>query len=125
MQLEQGKRSILSYFPSSSRAQQAGKELKAAGFTEMQIDRISRYGFNADPSYDNPINNAETLSGLTHFSADGESRNTLLAADPSASGYGDRNYGIAGGRAFLLTLVIDDNRVEEAVGIIKKNGGTV
>lgn len=125
MQLEQGERSILVYFPTSSKARRAGEELRRAGFTEMQIDRISRFGFNADASFDNPINNADTLSGLTQFSADGESRNTLLAADPSASGIGDRDYGVAGGRAFLLTLVTTEDRVEEAVQIIKKNEGTV
>lgn len=79
-----------------------------------------RFGFNADASFDNPINNADTLSGLTQFSADGESRNTLLAAEPSASGIGNRDYGVAGGRAFLLTLVTTEDRVEEAVQIIKK-----
>ena len=125
MQLKPGERSILSYFPTTNKAQQAGDELLKAGFSEIQIDRISRYGFNSDASFDNPINNAKTISGLTHFSADGESRNTLLAADPTASGYGDRNYGIAGGQAFLLTLVTVDDRVNEAVGIIKKYGGTV
>lgn len=125
MQLEQGERSILAYFPTSSKARQAGRELQRAGFTEMQIDRISRFGFNADASFDNPINNADTLSGLTQFSADGESRNTLLAAEPSASGIGNRGYGVAGGRAFLLTLVTTEDRVEEAVQIIKKNDGMV
>jgi len=125
LQLKPGERSILSYFPTSNKAQQAGKELLSAGFKEIQIDRISRYGFNADANYDNPINNADTLSGLTHFSADGESRNTLLAADPSASGFGDRDHGTAGGQAFLLTLVTGDERVDEAVEIIKNHGGTV
>lgn len=125
MQLEQGERSILAYFPTSSKARRAGEELKQAGFSEMQIDRVSRFGFNADASFDNPINNADTLSGLTQFSADGESRNTLLAAEPAASGFGDKDYGVAGGQAFLLTLVTTDDRVEEAVQIIKGNDGTV
>jgi hypothetical protein len=125
MELEPGEQSIFAYFPSTNKAQQAGDELLEAGFSEIQIDRVSRHGFNADASFDNPVNQARTISGLTHFSADKESKNTLLAADPTASGYGDQDYGIAGGQSFLLTLVTGEEGVDQAVEIIKKNGGRV
>jgi len=120
-------RIIFADFPTSSKVQRAVEELQEAGFTEMKIDKISHDGSSVDSSYDNSINNAETSNDLTDFSTDGGSENTLLAADLSASGYRDRDYGIAGGEEFLLTLftVTDDNRVEDAVKIIEKNGGTV
>lgn len=129
-QLKPGERSILSYFPTSNKAQEAAEELKQAGFQNIQIDRVSRYGVESDAHFNNPINNASSLTGLTIYSDGtgenlGDSGRVLLAADPSASGYGDINYGVSGGRAFLLALVTSDDRVEEAVGIIKKNGGMV
>jgi hypothetical protein len=103
MELEPGEQSILAYFPSTNKAQPAGDELLEAGFSEIQIDRVSRHGFNADASFDNPVNQARTISGSTHYSADKESKNTLLAADPTSSGYGDQGYGIAGGQSFLFS----------------------
>lgn len=44
MRLSPGERSILAYFPSSSDAQSAAEALKAAGISEVQVDRVSRYG---------------------------------------------------------------------------------
>ena len=44
MQLSPGERSILSYFPTSSKAQEAVTALKEAGISEVQLDRVSRYG---------------------------------------------------------------------------------
>lgn len=88
MQLKPGERSILSYFPTSNKAQEAGKDLLDAGFKEIQIHRVS----HETPSWQ------------------------LI---PSASGFGDRDYGIAGGHAFLLTLITGDERVDEAVKKLK------
>jgi len=104
--------------------------LKQAGFQNIQIDRISRYGVESDAHFNNPINNASSLAGLTIYSDGtgenlGDSGRVLLAADPSASGYGDIDYGLSGGRAFLLALVTSEDRVDEAVNIIKKNEGMV
>ncbi|MGB9793038.1 MAG: hypothetical protein ACPLTR_10765 [Thermacetogeniaceae bacterium] len=128
--LESGERGILSYFPNSAAAQEAAEELRRAGFQDIQIDRVSRYGVESDAHLNNPINNATSLAGLTVYSkgtaeALGDSGRVLLAADPSASGYGGRGYGTAGGRAYLLALVVPEERVDEAVEIIKKNGGVV
>jgi len=132
VQMKKGERSILAYFPSSTRAQQAATELRQAGLVEepgsLQVDRISRFGVKNDTEYDNPINAATTLSGVTLFAGDSdqvEGTDPLLAADPSASGVGDRGYGVAGGQAFLLTLVTGEQNVERAIKIIKANGGRV
>lgn len=128
--MEPGERSILSYFSNSAAAQEAAEELERAGFQGIQVDRVSRYGAESDSSFNNPINNAASSAALTVYSqgtadALGDSKSVLLAAEPSASGYGCRDYGVAGGKAYLLALVAPEERVEEAVEIIKMKGGVV
>jgi hypothetical protein len=130
MQLKPGERSILSYFPTSNKAQEAVADLKAIGITEVQLDRISRYGANSDENFNNPINRANTVTGPTLFSKDNyflddPDRRVLMAADPSASGYGCDDYGTAGGRAFMVVAVTNEDKLDQAVKIIKQHGGMV
>lgn len=130
MQLSPGERSILAYFPSSGAAQKAAESLKQSGIETARVDRVSRYGAKSDEHYNNPINRAVTGTGPTLFSDgaggdQGASERVLLAADPSVSGYGGTDYGVAGGKAFLLTVVTTDDRIEGAVELIKQNGGMV
>jgi hypothetical protein len=129
MQLPPGQRSILSYFDSSTLAEKARQALKDAGFDETRVDRVSRYGAANDAHYSNPLNRATTITGPTLFGGDKEEMDAdtrvLLAADPSVSGYGDANYGVAGGKAFLLTIVTGEKRVDQAVDILKQHGGQV
>lgn len=130
MQLSPGERSILAYFPSGDSAQRAAKALSDAGFDETGVDRVSRYGVNTDPQINNPINRAVTQTGPTLYS-DGtgeeltDSERILLAADPSVSGYGNTDYGLAGGKAFLLTLVTTEGRIKEAEKIVSAYGGSL
>ncbi len=130
MKLAPGERSILSYFPSSNQAQKAVDALKNAGLSETRLDRVSRYGVTTDANYNNPINNAATLTGVTLFSEgtsdelDPDAR-VLAGADPSVSGYGAKDYGVAGGKAFLVTVVTNEEKLDQAVEIIKKYGGSV
>lgn len=132
MQLEKGTRSILAYFPSSTRAKNAADEIKNTGMLrdegDMQIDRVSRYGVYKDRDIDNPINSGATLSGLTIYSSEGgadSGQAPLLAGSDSASGIGSPGAGAAGGSAFLLTVVTSAENVDKAVNIIKTHGGTV
>lgn len=129
MKLAPGERSILSYFPSSNKAQEAAKVLQDSGIGEVQIDRVSRYGAEIDAHYNNPINRAQTVTGPTLYSEDkqdmDDNTRVLLAADPSASGYGAEDYGVAGGRAFLVTVVTNEEKLDQAVDIIKQHGGEV
>lgn len=128
MQLNQGERSVLSYFPSSDKAQQAAKELKEMGYNTVQVDRISRYGVNLDSAMNYPVNNAQSNTGLTLFSSEAGdldiNERILHGSDPSVSGYGNHNYGVAGGKAFLVTVVTDDGSVEQATEILEKHGGS-
>lgn len=106
------------------------RELRQAGLVpeegNMRVDRISRHALVNDSDYNNPINNAATLSGLTHYSSGGldQGLNPLLAGNDSESGRGVYDDNLAG-RSFLLTLVTADKNREKAVQIIKGNGGAV
>lgn len=128
MQLAPGERSILATFPSANSAQKAAAGLKNAGFQTVSVDRISRYGVENDAEINSAVaGRATSLAGLTLYSAGtnpGDER-VLLAADPSVSGYGDTNYGVAGGRAFLVTVVTSKEKVEQAAEILKQHGGQV
>ncbi|MFZ5651892.1 MAG: hypothetical protein ACOY4I_13705 [Bacillota bacterium] len=130
MQLSPGERSILAYFPSGDAAREAAGALESSGYDRPQVDRVSRYGTTADSHVNNPINRAVTGIGPTLYS-DGtggelsDSERVLLAADPSASGIGNYNYGVAGGKAFLLTLVTTEENIGPAEKIISRYGGMV
>lgn len=131
MQLEKGEHSILAYFSTSEEAQKAARQLADAGLVNeqhnIQIDRISRYGVTNDAHYNSPIHNALTLSGVTLYSEKeaGQGNNPLLAASDSASGFGNPGAGAAGGGAFLMTVVLTEEQVSQAVKILKENGGYV
>ncbi len=131
MKLSSKEQSILATFPSSTRAQAAVDELKAKGFNEVRIDRIDRFGVTNDTQYNNPINGqAETITGLTIYSSDTDHFNNndariLIGADPSVSGMASRGYGMAGGEGFLVSMVVDKKKTEEALKILREKGGQV
>ena len=123
-------RTIIATFPSSTKADAAVKALANAGLNDAHVKRSSRFGINNDAQMNNPVNRAETLTGLTLFSTntpkdENSSARILLAADPSVSGFSARGYGLAGGQAFTLVVFAPEERVEEAVTIIKQQGGDV
>ncbi len=129
MQLAPGERSILSYFPTSTVAERAAEALKNAGIGEIQVDRVSRFGAEIDEHVNTPINNSTTITGPTIFSSanrfmDDDVR-VLLGADPSVSGYGDTDYGVAGRKGFLVTIVTNEKKLDQAVEIIEQHGGIV
>lgn len=131
MKLAPGERSILGYFPSTTKAQKAMDEIKAIDIEDVTLDRVSRYGVDTNSEINNPIaGQAETGTGLTSFSADTDhfsdnDARILMGADPSNSGMASRGYGIAGGKAFLLTVVTNEEKVDKVVEIMKSNDGYV
>lgn len=124
-------RTLIANFPSSTRAQQAAKALQASGYSDVHIRRNTRYGVSQDADRNDPISHqAESLAALTLFSTNAtndadQATRVLLGADPSVSGYSARGYGLAGGSAFTLVAFVDEAQVEQAVDIIKQNGGTI
>lgn len=127
MQLSPGEQSILAYFPTSTAAQEAIATLNQAGIKKAQLDRVSRFGVSNDDNYNNPVNQANTLTGLTLYSAnknnfsDNDER-ILMAADPSVSGLASEGYGQAGGKAFLVTVITDQQHLDQATSILKDKG---
>ena len=124
-------RTIIAHFPSSTRAKAAADALAAVGLTDNHIRRNTRFGLSQDDVQNDPVSNlAETLTGLTVYSADTPSdenraARVLMGADPSVSGYSARGYDLAGGYAFTLVAFVPDERVNEAVRIIEQNEGLV
>lgn len=125
--LQPGERAILAYFGFADNAQAAEEELKGMGFEHVQVDRVSKYGVNIDSEYNNPLmGRAETNTGLVLYSAntdrltDSDSR-TLMSADTSVSGFASN--GLAGGEAFMVTVVTDDTGFEKAKPVLEKHGG--
>ncbi|MEW5761581.1 MAG: hypothetical protein AB1776_00030 [Bacillota bacterium] len=130
MQLEPGERAVLGYFATDIDAAQAAEALRVAGFTTVETDRISRFGVSLDPEQNYAVGGrGASLAALTIYGEGGEDvgpdSRVLLAADPSASGMAAKDYGVAGGRAFLVTVVTSDERAGEAAAIIKNYGGEV
>ncbi|GFN23997.1 hypothetical protein [Thermanaeromonas sp. C210] len=129
MQLDRGERALLVSFASSTKAQEAIDALKRAGFQDVQLDRVGRFGTRFNDRYNNPLaNQANTVTGLTLYSEDihpsvKTDTRALLGADPSVSGVGLRSYGVAGNEGFLVTIVTPEARVREAVEIVEKYGG--
>lgn len=130
IQLEPGERSILAYFPSNDLAQKASQELRDKGYNTVQVDRISRYGVNNNPQINSAISgNALSNSGLTIFSSEAGDISTderiLLGSDPSVSGFSNTNYGTAGGKSFLVTVVTSEGSAEQASSILEKYGARI
>jgi len=122
---------IIAHFPSSTKAEAARKALSAIGLTDVHIRRNSRFGVTQDDNIDSAIASAETLTGLTLFSAntpnDGltASSRVLMGADPSVSGFSMGGDGLAGGHAFTVVAFVPKSKVDDAVTIIKQNDGEV
>lgn len=131
MEQQRGMVTVLGYFPTSGQAQKAQEALAQIGVEVLQVDRVSRYGTSFDANRNNAIaDRADTQTGLTLFSENQDNlvdRDTriLRGADPSNYSLADGGYGMAGGKAFLLTAVTEDDKVEEVVRIMKTEGGTV
>jgi hypothetical protein len=125
MKLRPEERSILAFFPSGPKAQTALDELKQAGYTEVQMDHIGRFGFDPEVDLDRVGRDATSLAASTlapEQNLDDDTR-VLLAAMPAASG-------MAGhidedGAAFLVTVVTDEDQVDQAVRIVQQLGGRV
>lgn len=124
-------RTIIAHFPSSTKAEAAKESLGSSGVTDVHIRRNTRFGISNDDVQNAAVSNlAETLTGLTIYSADtpndeNRAARVLMGADPSVSGVSARGYGLAGGHAFTLVAFAPEEKVEEAVRVIKEQGGEV
>jgi hypothetical protein len=124
MKLEPGERSILASFSAGPQAETALAALKQAGFEDVQLDRVGRFGYAPDVDGEQPIiagkESSQAHAVLAPALLDDDTA-ILMAATPEASGLaGD----IADGELpFLVTIVTTDGRLKAAMDLVHKHGG--
>ena len=121
-------KTIIAYFPSSTKAESALQALSAIGVTDVHIKRTSRYRVTFNPNIDSPLSTAQTLTGLTLFSQntsndENNSARVLMGADPSVSGFSRSGNDLAGGHAFSIIAFAPKDKVDQVVAILKENDG--
>lgn len=126
MKLERDEHSLLASFKSGPRAEEALSALKAAGYTEIQMDRIGQWGYKPDVFEQRPAYRGDESSlvqaVLGPEPLDDESR-VLLGATTDASGMSGPDK--TDEFPFLVSLVTSNDRVQQAVQIIEEHGGRV
>ena len=126
MKLEPGERSILASFPSSTKAGAAVDALKTAGYTEVQMDRIGRFGFTPDRFGERPAISGKESSLVRAVLNPGQLDDQsaiLLGATTEASGMSAPD--TSDQMPFLVTVVTTEAKVDRAVRIIQEHGGRV
>lgn len=129
MNPEAGERSVLSYFPSAESARRAAEELRGMGYDTVQVDRISHYGAESgEETINHGDGGTQSASGLTLYSyeaGDLSINEDLLKGGSPASEYPDTDYGLEGGKAFLVTVVPEGSNPEKVTGLVEKHGGRI
>ncbi len=116
-------RSVMATFPEAGSARSAEKELREAGFKNVQVDEVSWRPSERGRLEDQPW--PQTLVGPESWD-----QRVAGAVDPSASGLAKGGTGLVGGHQYLLTVALDESGesgkdMERAVEIIRKKGGNV
>ncbi|MGE5423299.1 MAG: hypothetical protein ACM3QW_08545 [Ignavibacteriales bacterium] len=109
MQLNNGERAILAYFHHSNNAQQAMRDLKQAGFSDVQMDRITKP----------PITHEDT-HGFRNMSLY-EFADELTAkdlGDPAAAP--SKSLNLHDEHDYVVTLVVNQPSVSNALSIVRK-----
>ena len=117
MQLQPGERSILAYFTSQEAASSAAAQLKALGYNDTQLNKISNYTRMGASAVPNSIS-ARTSAGDNpeHYRSYGP----LLASSPIVSGLATND---AAYYTHMVTVVSDDRQFNQALTILREYGG--
>ncbi|WP_028986638.1 hypothetical protein [Thermicanus aegyptius] len=119
-------KNLLAFFKSPEQAKEAKEILEKIGVDTIQIDDFSRY-----PAEDRE-DVRQTLSGDFAGLADlteekvptGKNEAILMAADPLSSGMSVGN-GIVTGYHILLTAVMEEEKHQEAINIVRGLGAII
>jgi hypothetical protein len=122
-----GEKSILAYFRTEERANEAVRELRRRGFETVQMDHFSELPGENVVDLDNPIAEPpSSLASLTTGTAiNSRDAGVLAAAHPDASGMAAAD---TGADAFdsvedvIVTVVTDEEREEEARSVLERAG---
>jgi hypothetical protein len=124
MTMEKDERAIIAGFRTMEDAEKAGQELKALGMLDMSIERVSLYPvteYEKDP--ENPITGDFPGLASATFDRNMDRNSSILASvDPSASGMSDGNDQDVG-IDVVLTVVISDQKFDQAEKIVRERGG--
>ncbi|MBO8157940.1 hypothetical protein [Thermosyntropha sp.] len=120
MQLKPGQRSILAYFADDNSARMAVEKLKAEGYTDVQLDSISRFP-GSSPGRGSSTSISSMVIGNTDYD---RSLGALLAADPTVSGI-SADFDLPGGYSYMVTVVTENEKANSAVNILKEYGASV
>ena len=117
-------KSVLAYFPSGDKAEEAAGELKGLGYQTVRVDRISHYG-GGGGRYFSEI--AGPVTGMTLFPTEGLFDGAGPLQDSAgAAGNGNGNdFGLAGGRAFLVTVITGEGDAGQVREVLDRYGGRV
>lgn len=116
---------VIGYFHTLKEAQQTAKGLRQQGYSGVSVDIVDKFNDGRNAERNSPLGPAVlSLSSLVLSSGDSITSpelGPLLAADPMVSGMGgfeeiaDANY--------MLTVVTNEERVDEVRQFIKNNNG--
>lgn len=125
MKLNPGERSILAGFFQRTDAEAAEEVLRQAGFTELSLDRVSELNFEPGADTRRPAmsGGASSQSEQILFGKEGtqsDSVDVLLSAHPAVSGMAGE---VRQEAPYLVTVVTSEDRVEEALKIIRQHRG--
>ncbi|HYG60368.1 MAG TPA: hypothetical protein VD902_20040 [Symbiobacteriaceae bacterium] len=126
MKLEPGERSVLASFKSGPDAEAAKKALQQAGFTEVQMDRIGKFGFRPDLDERRPAisgNESSQVKAILNPGRQDGNTAVLLGATTEVSGMSAPS--TQDEMPFLITVVTVEDRLDEAVHLITQHGGRV
>lgn len=120
-------KNILAFFKSMEDAEGARAKLQALRAADIAIDRFGRFPGEGVDRIINPLTG--DFPGLGYLTQDADfadkSAAILAAADVTASGMSDGGQDAVTGRDVLLTAVIDEQNVDQALRIIREAGGLV
>ncbi|KAB2952374.1 hypothetical protein F9B85_09475 [Heliorestis acidaminivorans] len=120
-------RSIIAYFKESDLAEDATKHLKQKGFETVRMDNFHHFPEpQSAERYFNPLTGDErrSVTALSEGIEGGDDTSPLAAAMPTASGMSDNSTFITG-ENYIVTVVCDEQRFEEAQQLLASYGGNV
>ncbi|HEY0826776.1 MAG TPA: hypothetical protein VGE40_01655 [Bacilli bacterium] len=121
-------KNILAFFKSETEAESAAAKLKDLQVLDISIDHFSKNPGEGIERQMNPATgNISSLGKLTlGANVDSRSEGILLAADVDASGMSDGGQGGQNGaRDILLTVVMEENKFDQAKQIVEEAGGLI
>jgi len=120
-------RNILAGFSTEEAAVKAKQTLQQAGFSTVQVDFIEQFPGSGVDTIVNPAQGRFSSLGnlvLSGDFSDHRDAGALAAVHPDASGMADRDLDNMDS-SYLLTAVVPENRYEEALNIVRSQGGMV